>query len=55
MRKTTKNKRRTKCSYEKCTKERFRKNLGYYYKGRYYCNVGHAIRAKKEKAITKND
>ena len=51
MRKDAKNARRTKCSYAKCTKDSFRKNLGYYYKGRYYCGKSHARRAKQENAI----
>ena len=49
MRKEAKNKRRTKCAYSKCTKDAFKKSLGYYYKGKYYCSKGHARRAKRER------
>ena len=51
MRKESKSSRRAKCSYAKCTKDSFKKSLGYYYKGRYYCGKTHAIKAKKENAI----
>ena len=51
MRKVAKSSGRTKCSYAKCTKDAFKKNLACYYKGLYYCSKGHAIKAKKENEI----
>ena len=48
MRKQIKERRKAKCSYAKCTRDPFKKNLGYYYKGRYFCSKGHARKAFKE-------
>jgi len=48
MRKDAKNARRTKCAYSKCNKDPFLKNIAYYYKGIYYCNKNHRIKACKE-------
>ena len=53
MRKEAKAKRRAKCAYEKCHKEQFKKNLGYLYKGVYYCSRNHARKAKQENARPK--
>ena len=54
-RKNLKAQKRTKCVYTKCTKDAFRKSLGIYYKGRYFCSRGHARKAFKEKAIKDNE
>ena len=49
MRKNAKSARRTKCAYKKCSKtDPFKKSLGYYYKGNYFCCKGHKRRAFKE-------
>jgi hypothetical protein len=44
MRKEAKNKKRTKCELKGCMVETFKKNQGYYYKGKYYCGRTHARR-----------
>lgn len=53
MRRDAKSERRTKCAYEKCRKEPFKKNLGYLYKGVYYCSKNHARKARKANARPK--
>jgi len=52
-RKNIKSKKRIKCAYIKCTKEAFKKSLGYYYKGKYFCSKGHARKSKKTTNIEK--
>jgi len=47
MRKIAKNKKHTKCTFQGCTIS-FKKNLGYYYRGKYYCGKTHARKDKKE-------
>ena len=54
MRKQAKMKRRTRCSYAKCNTDPFKKNLGYYYRGLYFCSKGHGRRAFKENEIKNN-
>ncbi len=49
MRKNAKDKHRTKCAYKKCDKNPFKKKLGYYKNGEYYCCRNHCKREKKEK------
>jgi len=55
MRKTAKAKRRTKCTYSKCNKDPFQKNIAYYYKGEYYCCKNHRIKHFIELAGKNND
>jgi hypothetical protein len=45
MRKAKKSKR-ARCAYKRCNKD-IKKNISYYYKGKYYCNKNHAIKDKK--------
>jgi len=51
MRKEAKSSGRTKCSYAKCTKDPFKKNLGYYRNNLYFCNKSHYKKWKKEQNV----
>ena len=49
-RKNVKDAKKTKCSYSDCKKhDSFKKRLGYYYKGKYYCSTTCAKKEKKDK------
>lgn len=50
-RKSKKSNKRIRCNYSKCNRDAFKKSLGYYYRGQYFCSKGHARKAMKEQEI----
>ncbi len=49
-RKDIKDSKKAKCSYTECRKnDPFKKRLGYYYKGKYYCGKNCVKKQKEDK------